>query len=520
MKNLTRSALALLLALSACASGPSTGPGADGVVERTIDGQTVAFKVVGFKSDWVDRPTAPREDVAELYDCAIVGGGLAGLTSAWYLRDKKIIVLERKSEAGGLAFSGTTDTGVIYGRGSAYYSAPEDRHKKIYEDLGLTPTTETAIPEPIDSYWWNGKLYEGVWEEECLKHLPEGFAKFKAALESTNTEVPNQPIEKGKKLRLDAMTAAEFIKPYGPELKDFLDSYCQSALGAKTDDVNALAFCNFYLSEITTRYAWPGGTAGGSGLLVRKLRDLNPAIVSTSSTVTSVKNDGDGVELEYFKGDRNFRLRAKTCILATSLRVTAALQRDYPEDRRKLVSQLKYADYLVHNLFTSKEHFTKSYDTWFPSTTTAFTDLIVARWIETKGFKASAKAAGGILSMYQPLMPQRGVKELTPDAVAGLGAAAYKDLLGMLPELKNEKDLVIESYRWPGSIHIVPANFFKEWVPKLTPPVGRVFYATNNLGTPSFEEAMYRGWKAAQDIREKKLLGAAPRRTAEPALAR
>jgi hypothetical protein len=236
-----------------------------------------------------------------------------------------------------------------------------------------------------------GAPLEGVWEEECLKQLPEGFAKFKEALEAVADEVPNQPIGKARKLRLDAITAAEFIRPYGPELKDFLDSYCMSALGAKTDHVNAMAFCNFYLSEITTRYAWPGGTAGGSGLLVRKLNELNPAILSTSSTVTRVGNEGDLVVLEYF--------------------------------------------------------------------------------------------------------------------------------LGLLPELKKEGDLTIESTRWPRSIHVVPVGFFAEWVPKLTPPVGRVFYATNNLGTPSFEEGrMYRGWKAAEGVRKANLFGRAS--SPEPVLAR
>lgn len=57
--------------------------------------------------------------------------------------------------------------------------------------------------------------------------------------------VPEQPIDEAKDLRLDKMTAAEFIRPYGPELKGFLDSYAQSALGAATDHLNALAFCNF-----------------------------------------------------------------------------------------------------------------------------------------------------------------------------------------------------------------------------------------------------------------------------------
>jgi hypothetical protein len=194
--------------------------------------------------------------------------------------------------------------------------------------------------------------------------------------------------------------------------------------------------------------------------------------------------------------------------MAVPLRVTTKLMEDYPADRKALVAKLPYADYLVHSVFTSRDLCTKTYDTWF--TNRSFTDVIAARWIETKGFQTMPKGPG-VLSIYQPLEPRRGVKELDPDTVADLLVDAVKDLHDYLPDLKKEKELTVESYRWPASIHIVPVNFFSEWVPKLTPPVGRVYFAANNLGTPAFEEATYRGWKAAEDLR--KLLGRAPKKT-------
>jgi monoamine oxidase len=294
-------------------------------------------------------------------------------------------------------------------------------------------------------------------------------------------------------------------------VKDFVDSYAQSALGAKTDDLNALAFCNFYLAEIETRYAWPGGTAGGSAHLIAKLNAHDPSILKTGAMVTRVRNTADGVEVTWVADGTLRCARAKYVIMAVPLRVSARLLEDYPADRRALVDKLTYADYCVHTVFTRRELFTKSYDTWFANR--SFTDVITARWIETKGFKEPAKGGPGILTIYQPLAPFRGVRALDADTVADLACTAIAELQEMVPDLASEPSLDVECYRWPASIHIVPPKFFSEWVPKLKSPVGRVHFAGNNLGTPSFEEALYRGWSAAQALR--KLLASAPTRRAD-----
>jgi oxygen-dependent protoporphyrinogen oxidase len=499
-------AFLLGLVLLSCASpaGP-VEPARDGLVIRDINGKRATIRVMGFRSEKADTVEGAPEGVKEPYDVIVVGGGLSGLCAGWYLRDKRTVILERKDEAGGLAFRGVTEEGVIYARGSAYYSRPVEDVLEIYKDLGMDDLDKTAIPEPIDAYWrvdgGKGALVNHMWEEEALKVLPEGFRKFKQALLAADEKglVHNQPIDKGKKMQLDRMTAAEWIKPYGPELKAYLDSYCQSALGGLTDDVNALAFANFYLSEIDVRHAWPGGSAGASVHMVKKIRETKPELLKTGCTVTKVRNVEGGVEVDWHEGGRNYRAKAKAAIVTTPLRVTAWIVEGYPAERKELVSKLKYADYVVHSVFTSKEHYTRCYDTWFINR--SITDVITARWIETKGFKEPAKGGPGVLSIYQPLAPHRKIAKLDPDVVADLAVSGIKDLFDVIPELASEAEYQVESYRWPASIHIVPVNFFSEWAPKLAPPVGRVYFAGNNLGTPSFEEALYRGKKAADEAR-------------------
>jgi protoporphyrinogen oxidase len=491
----------LLLALLISSCAPDAAPGA--ALSAPPSEQDVQVTVMGFESSTFDMPKGEPELVAGLYDAIIVGGGMSGLTACWYLKDRKVVLLERAAQLGGLAHRGTTGDGIAYGRGSAYYSEPPENVMVWYKEMGLTPIEQTLIPSPIDSYHRDGKLILDMWEEEAFKHVPKEFRAFhkKLVKDDKDGKVASQPMDKAEDLSLDKISAAEYIKPYGKELKAYLDAYCQSALGCYSDDVSALAFTNFYISEITSRYAWPGGTGGASAILAEKMKPY----AKTGCTVVRVEPDGDGVLVDYVENSKLFRIRGRTAILAVPLRVVAHIFPGLPEERRKLIASMKYADYIVHQVFTSRDLYTHTYDTWF--TDKSFTDVIVARWIETKGFKEAPKSGPGILSIYQPLAPGREKRPLNEETVTSLAVRAVRELGDVLPDLKKESVLKVESYRWPASIHIVPPGYFTNVAPKLIPPVGRVHFAANNLGTPSFEEAIYRGHEAAMDVR--KTIGAA-----------
>jgi monoamine oxidase len=485
---------ALLAVLALAFAVPQAAP--DEFVTRLPD-QEVRVTVMGFASARFEAPAGDPEVLPETYDAIIAGGGLSGLTACFYLKDKKVVVLERAERPGGLAARGVTTEGVAYARGSAYYAEPPETVMPLYEEMGLTPLKETLIPSPIDAYFRKGELIVDMWEEAAFKKLPRPFRDFHRKLlkDDEKGKIAIQPLDKAEDLSLDRMSAAEYIRDFGPEVKAYLDSYCQSALGCLTDDVSALAFTNFYSSEIVERYAWPGGTGGASVVLGERLRDF----VRTGCTVTRVEQDAEGVTVDFISGGRLRRARGRYAILAVPLRVVDYIFPGLPEDRRKLIREIKYADYVVHQVFTPGLHVTKAYDTWFVDR--SFTDVIAARWMETKGYREPAREGPGILSIYQPLEPRRGIKALDPETVNGLAVKAVQELYDFVPALKGEKVLRVESYRWPSSIHIVPPGYFTNVAPKLIGPVGRVHFAGNNLGTPSFEESIYRGHQAAQAVR-------------------
>lgn len=481
-------------------------------------------------------------------------GGLAGMTAALYLADagKTVLLLEKEPALGGLAFGGER-RGLRFNRGAAYWTAAYDEELEILKRLGLGDYKQLhAIPEPIDTYLWDGVLYPGIWEEESLARLPASFALFKHELLQANTAqmIPNQPIEESGQLDLDWLDAAEWIRtmpaqtalredPRSKEIyarflsdpkvdreepmKDvlaFMDRFCRSALGTTTGRLSALAFANFYISEIETRYTTPAGTGGAAERLERLLRESPRVDIATGAAVTRLESRRDGVEAVYSLQGRARAARARYAVFSGQLkfapRIVAGLAQADPE-KAETIGRLEYAHFSIHLVFTRGHPYRLTYDTWLrpkDEKPEDPTDVILGRWMDPtlkayegyRDFKKDPPDDDGILAIYHPLDLARVGKGYTREEALALAEEGVERLRAMLaPVLKDNWGTVldirsVETNRWPYSIHIAAPGHFRRSSRILRRPVGRVFFANNNQGTPAFEEALFRGHCAADNI--------------------
>lgn len=424
-------------------------------------------------------------------DVVVVGGGLAGLTAALALKDLDILVLEKEEKAGGHARSGEWQ-GITYSEGAAYITEPTEQMAKLFQDIGYTPT---LIPNPVDSLLEKKGLTPDFFEHGREK-LPysdatkKQFATFRHDLLAH--PVPSFPFDSptADHRRLDKVSFAEFLKPYGPELGKLLDLYCQSALGGTADQVSALGGVYFYAGEFGPRYTSAGGTASIAEKMAAKVSAAGTGRIRNGATVVRVQPHATGVRVTYLEGQQAVTVDAKAVIVACSKQFAKHVVQGLPEAQKSAMSQMVYEPYLVANVLLNGVPYRGSFDLWTPGA--AFTDVIAADFIE-----GATQRSKSVLSVYHPLAIANRYQLLDDAEIKKLVQADVAFLDDHFPGLKNQVQEV-RCYR-RGHAMIQTGVGSLDLIPKITKPVGNVFFAhSDGQLIACVEAALHEGQKAAK----------------------
>lgn len=479
----------------------------------------------------------------------VVGGGPAGLTAALYLTDrgKRVLLLEREEQLGGAALGTMGD--LSYGRGGAYITDVEKNLLAIYQHLGLGNfLKEQQIPEPIDSYWWNDKYYRGVWEDPSLIQLPTSFSVFRYLLEkqSEENQIPSQPMEThSATAKMDRISFADWVRqcpeflekrallgdekakkllidlqqenltnsdPMRPVLK-MLELYGRSALGEHPENLSAAAFANFYISEVGPRYSSSLGSGFVSRAALRKLMRRPWFHFRTKSPVGKIIQKPRSVQVCFFDGNQTWRVESRYVVYAAPLRFAPQIIENFntlAPEKSRIIEGLEYRHYQVMNVHLKGHPWHDSYGLWIRNDSTysghEVTDLIEGRWFDFEGNKLPRTDDKGVLTLYNPLPKEYlnvGLSEKVVMEVAERSATELEQLMNDLLLKRGQPPiqiLAVEINRWPYSIHVVRPGHLSESAPILAESLERIFFASNNIGTPAVEEALYRGFTAAKEI--------------------
>lgn len=453
----------------------------------------------------------------------VIGGGLAGLSSAYLLRDQKPIILEQAQRFGGNARGESWD-GVEYSIGSAYIIQP-DAGSRIESFLREIGTLEHArVRDEEDPLIFKNKRYHAFHTGETVSD-PNAKAQFKRFFdyidsvhyETNGQKFPYMPYrpdhteqDEAYAKSLDEKSMYEHMvdilgeEPH-PHLVAAVNFFCWSAFATHITEISAASAMNFYALEVKPLMLADGGNAGIADDLYFKLKAELPAgNLRTEATVFDLRTVEDGVLVTYENQAQEVCcIHAEYVVMACPKMVVKKILKDIEPSRYQAISQLKYHAYLVANLWVDQSIKDDFYGLLFIGSGDRLEEdpKITYRREGSSdicyGNYAKVDANRTVISFYRSLPFMTGRDDLyAPDAfqksLAHFEKEIFEKVLDLL-EIDPEKIVDLRITRWGHAIPVAQKGLLKAGVydEMRKPFQDRVYFVEqDNWPLPSFETAL------------------------------
>lgn len=338
----------------------------------------------------------PVTGFAKPHKVIVVGGGIAGLTAAWKLKKKDIMVLEQWPEVGGRIWEGYYE-GFSYARGAEYLGEPWGVLKKIVKKYKLDPIEviypsithyNPAVPGFKDMTLYHG--FDGI----AFMHVVED-GNDREALDTYNrfmretTELVDETYDAGELphwfdldhpvAEYDFVTMREWfqMRGFGETYQNKWDAHARGLYGANMDEVSIL----MAISELGWEYYdedpidMPDETwneyqtdlypeevftfMGGISEIPQAIAN-DPKLagkIQTNAKVTNVEQKGKLYEVTYLDKltGQTETLESKSVVMAVPAPVVLQIAPTLFEgEKKEILEQIQYCQYVTVNLFSAE----------------------------------------------------------------------------------------------------------------------------------------------------------------------
>ena len=384
-------------------------------------------------------PTLVEREV----DFVIVGGGIAGLTAAYYLRNHNVMLLEQYETLGGQS-RGSNHKGLGFSYGADSISSIEGLTGELLSELRLNPL---KLPPERNSWRWEKTWLNGI--EGDHNKL---YSEFKSLL-SQCRQVPY--VTDPMPARLDSAPFDEYLKNYSPAFIALIDAYLKSTNCAGASALSALAAMQQIDELAQPSYVFPGGNQIVTDALARE--------VSKSSRkrafvwAVTFDNQKPAVIFTDEHGEVH-KIGCRHVIVAVSPLVASRILHSIDDETRTRLLSFKYGSYLVANLILKQQCFSGSFHNWLAPPCT-FSNISVAEtaYLKNRTYK---KDMGSILTIYQPYAPATEGRSLL---LQGDSRRLTESIVDQLSALAESIEYQIESVvlsRWGHAIAVPSPGYF------------------------------------------------------------
>jgi len=270
-------------------------------------------------------------------ELVILGGGLAGLTAAYHLRDLDLEVLDSAAHVGGRTMSLRLSENVWMNYGAQYIAEDRPKVVELADSLGV-PIQRS---ESFEDYW-----------ERLLPSDPDERTEAESSIERIE-DAQSRPMP-ATLPEMDDTTFADWLGPMSTGAAAFFEDVMQLMNCASTVELSLLGGLWVWGAQRTSPWNTPdiphhdrgecivtGGTSEIAQALARAVRR-----VSLRTTVRSVRAEVDGYTIEADDDVGRRVLHARRVICALPAPVALEVVEDLPGWKRDALRSVTYGSWI------------------------------------------------------------------------------------------------------------------------------------------------------------------------------